>query len=119
MKHNTFMELFNQLAPELPSAYTQCWDRHQTILLTFTISEQIGSIYNTISESPFCVARWDGGEKMMSPSFPGRKEGGAVGGAVGGVKSGAAAQAQPYLAGEDPARLEQDKRHIYKWVHCR
>ena len=65
------------------------------------------------------MARWDGGEKMMSPSFPGRKEGGAVGGAVGGVKSGAAAQAQPYLAGEDPARLEQDKRHIYKWVHCR
>ena len=25
-----------------------------------------------------------------------------------------AAAAQPYLAGEDPARLEQDKRSIYK-----
>ena len=26
----------------------------------------------------------------------------------------AAAQGQPYLAAEDPARLEQDKRAIYK-----
>ena len=119
MKHNTFMEVFNKLAPWLSSRNMQSLF---TLLQTLTKSDNDEPAWSLGLNCMKCFRDvWRVIIMMMTPNnyttsptptASTRKETHTT---LSKTSQSAAVQgAAGYLAGEDPTRLEQDKRAIYK-----